>query len=409
MTDTDGPGCSLLDRINDDRVWEAYIARKESFDPYDPDIARFDRMRLDPECRAVCEAVSRGEHRFSVPKKKLIAKNRTGKKRTVYQLEENEMMALRIVADQLCSYDGLFSPDLYSFRRNVHAGDAARRLFGTPGLESKWGFKADVHDYFNSIDVGRLLPELKKDLSDDRLYAMFESILSEPKVVFRGEEVEERKGVMAGIPVSAFLANYYLKDVDSYFGSLGCTYMRYADDILILADSEEEMLRYRDVLTGMIESRGLEMNPDKEVFFRPGQPFEFLGFRISAAGIDISGNSVRKMKGRIRRSARSIRRWMLRKDAPVGGTIKALIREYNRRFYGYESGELSWSAWYFSAITTTDSLHEIDRYFQDWIRYVATGRHNKRNYDEVPYEMMRDRGYRPLVSEYYNHRKQAQT
>ncbi len=366
-------------------------------------------MFEDPLCRAVCDEIAKGEHRFSVPKKKLISKNRTGKMRTVYQFDDREMMALKIVADQLCAYDRLFSPDLYSFRRNVHAGDAVRKLFRTPGLGSKWGFKADVHNYFNSIDVDRLLPELKRDLSDDRLYGMFESILSDPRVVFGGEVIEERKGVMAGIPVSAFLANYYLKDVDSFFGSLDCTYMRYADDILILADSEEEALQYRDTLARMVESRGLEMNPDKEVFFRPGQPFEFLGFKVSEAGIDISENSVRKMKGKIRRSARSIRRWMLRKDAPVGGTIKALIREYNRRFYGNESGELSWSAWYFSSITTTDSLHEIDMYLQDWIRYVATGRHNKKNYDAVPYGMMRDRGYRPLVSEYYNRRKQAQT
>lgn len=313
-------------------------------------------------------------------------------------------MVLKIVAYELYEYDWLFSDHLYSFRRNVCAADAVKELFRTRNLDKMWGFKADVHNYFNSIDIGRLLPRLKSDLSDDRLYSMIEGILSEPRVSFRGEILEEQKGVMAGIPISSFLANYYLKDVDARFDSVDCIYMRYADDILILADSEEKLLSLRGELIEMVEDLELGMNPDKEIFFEPGEAYEFLGYSISADRIDICSNTVHKMKGKIRRSARSIRRWMIRKDAPVIGTIRALIRDYDDRFYGYEIGEISWSAWYFSVITTTDSLHEIDLYFQDWARYVATGKHNKKNYTAIPYETLKMCGYRPLVSEYYNHK-----
>ena len=35
--------------------------------------------------------------------------------------------------------------------------------------------------------------------------------------VFNGEQIEEQKGIMAGVPISSFLANYYLKDMDLYF------------------------------------------------------------------------------------------------------------------------------------------------------------------------------------------------
>ena len=50
------------------------------------------------------------------------------------------------------------------------------------------------------------------------------------------------------------------------------------------------------------------------------------------------------------------------------------------------------------------SLHEIDLYCQDWILYIASGRHIKKNHTLLTYEMMRDCGYRPLVSEYYKPR-----
>ena len=147
------------------------------------------------------------------------------------------------------------------------------------------------------------------------------------------------------------------------------------------------------------------MNPKKEKFFQPGENFEFLGFNISGDNIDVGANTVRKMKGKIRRSAKAIRRWMLKKNAPIKGTIRAFIREYNHKFYGYESGELSWSSWFLPTITTSESLHEIDKYMQDWIRYIATGRHNKKNYDAVSYELMKECGYSPLVTQYYDMRK----
>lgn len=394
---------SLLETIDDDRVWESLIQRRGSINPDDPDIDFLGRMLVDPECRRIRRDISLGIHEFSIPVKKLIPKS-GGKMRTVYQLDRCEMAVMKVIADRLHEYDGLFCDCLYSFRRNKYVGDAIRRLFSTRNLGSMWGYKADVHDYFNSIPVEPLLRDLRKDLEDDRLYDMLDSILSDDRVRFRGGIVTESKGVMAGLPISAFLANYYLRDVDRAFSDRDCIYMRYADDILILSDSEDGLMQLRAELHDAIGSKGLEMNPKKERFFSPGEPFEFLGFLISGEDIDISPNTVRKIKGRMRRSSRSIRRWMLRKNAPAKGTVRALIRKYNRLFYGSEPGELSWARWYFSTITTVKSLHEIDLYFQECLRYIPTGRHNHKNYEVLPYDVLRSCGYRPLVSEYYSKR-----
>lgn len=395
-------GGSILDHINDDRIWNEIIKRKASVNPYDPDITLFQRMIDNDRCRAVCEGISNGTHTFSIPSRKLIPKGNSGKMRTVYQFLTEEMVALKVVSHLLYGYDHLFSDDLFSFRRGKYVGDAVRMLLQKGDLGRKWGYKADIHDYFNSIPVEPLLEGLRRDIEDDRLFDLFRDILSDRRAMVDDTVVEKDKGVMAGIPISAFLANHYLRDVDSYFSSSECIYMRYADDVLILSESEEEMMRNREILIGLIGEKGLEMNPRKEHFFKPGDSFEFLGFQITDGHIDISANTVRKMKGRIRRSARSIRRWMLEKDAPLKGTVRALIRSFNKTFYGWGSDEFSWAAWYFPTITTTESLHEIDLYCQDWIRYVASGRHTARNHSLVPYGMLQDCGYRPLVSEYYN-------
>lgn len=393
---------SVLDRINLDSTWDDYLSRKKVIEAIDSRVSRYRELSADTDCRRTIQDIIDGKHVFSIPKKKLISKHHTGKKRVVYNFDEYEMMALRLLSSELYCFDHIFNDNLYSFRRGRSVKNAIVGLYKNRRLDSYYGYKIDIHDYFNSIDVERLIDSLEKEIDDERLIRLFSTILLDDRVERNGEIIHEKKGVMAGIPISAFLANYYFKDVDDHFSNEDCIYMRYADDILILCDDEERLDLYRSSLLEMIREHGLEINPKKELYISPGEPIEFLGFTITRDHIDISQKTVRKMKGKIRRSARSIRRWMFRKNAPVEGTIRAMIRAYDHKFFGYDDSELTWALWFLPVITTDKSLKEIDHHLQDWIRYIATGRHNKKNYDAVPYEMMIRNGYRTLVDYYYN-------
>ena len=396
------PNTSVLDRLSDRDLWEEFIGKKEELDVNSRKAEHYRKMLLGGKCVATILDVSKGKHVFSVPKKKLISRFHSGKKRTVYTYRQDEMLALRLLSFALHDYDYLFSDALYSFRSGYGVRDAIRKLRYTEGIETMYGYKADIHNYFNSIDVGMLISGMRKELDDTRLVDLFDSMLSDRRAEFEEEIVEEDKGVMAGTPVSPFLANYYLKDIDEYFLGKDCIYMRYADDILILAKDQEMLASLRDDLLRMISEKRLEMNPKKEQYFHPGEKFNFLGFSISKDRVDISPVTVEKMKGKIKRSSRSIRRWMLEKKAPVKGTVRAMIRTYNTKFFGFEDSELSWARWYFPSITTDESLREIDNYLQDRIRYIATGKFNKKNYGAFTYEMMKECGYRTLVGEYYS-------
>ena len=391
---------ALLRAICCREIQNSFLNRRKHNSPEDAE--RFAKILASEECQSVIKDIAAGVHVFSVPVKKMISKFGTGKKRAVYVFEEYEMMAFRLIAQELYRYDGMFSENLYSFRSGHGVRNAMGVLRHAGRIGKMYGYKTDIHDYFNSIDTAQLLPSLKEDLGDDRLYAMFEGILTEKRVMFNHTVTEESKGVMAGTPVSPFLANYYLKDMDAFFEKKDCIYMRYADDILILADSKKKLEELRNNLFSIISRKGLEMNPKKEKFFSPGETFDFLGFSVNQNEIDISRASVEKMKQSIRRTSHSIRRWMLEKNAPVRGTVKAMIRKYDGKFFGYgDSDELTWSRWYFPVITTDRSLHEIDAYLQEELRYVATGKHNKGNFREMPYGTMKELGYRTLVNGYY--------
>ena len=80
--------------------------------------------------------------------------------------------------------------------------------------------------------------------------------------------------------------------------------------------------------------RGLTVNNDKEFYYNPKDKIEFLGFSYQDGIIDVSDNSFKKMKGKIKRSAKGLRRWMIRKNASSEATLKAMNRKFNCKFYG---------------------------------------------------------------------------
>ena len=260
----------------------------------------------------------------------------------------------------------------------------------------------NIHNYFNSIDESILLKTLKEELIDNKLYCLIEKILLNENVEYNGEIIKEKKGVMAGTPISAFLANYYIKEIDEFFWEQKVVYARYADDIILFCKEKQELEYFQNKLICFFDKYKLEINKEKEYYFNPNERWEFLGFSFDGKKIDLSLNSVRKIKAKIRRSSRGIRRWMLKKDADYRVALKAMNRKYNRKFFGkQDKDELSWKYWFFPTINTVDSLKIIDKYMQDEQRYIVTGKHNKRNYKIVPYALLKECNYRSLVNEFY--------
>ena len=221
-----------------------------------------------------------------------------------------------------------------------------------------------------------------------------------------GKVIREKRGAMAGTPVSPFFANVYLKDVDAWFADEGILYFRYSDDILIFADTLGELQSYQEVLYSKLSDLRLELNPDKVKISRPGEMWEFLGFCYRDGKVDLSENTIRKMQHKIKRKAESLRRWRRKKEVSGDKAAKGFIKAMNYKFFAKEDGtEFTWSRWFFPNLTADQGLKIVDAYMQQYIRYCVTGRHYKGNY-RITYEQMKEWGYRSLVAEYYSYKKQ---
>ena len=398
---------SLLDILSDERVWIDFYEQK-----VDPAYFRItDAQQLfqfirQKRYQPVVERIRNGEG-LSVPRKKRIAKTDSSKKRTVYSLPEDEAMVLKLLTWLMIrEYDSFFSDNLYSFRPGYGVKHALKKVLNNQESTKYYSYKLDVRNYFNSIDVDLLLPVLKELLADDMpLYDFLVSQLTDPRVIDEGKMCEEKKGIMAGMPYSVFLANVFLTSLDKMFEQISdVVYCRYSDDIVIFSKDKETLDKAKMFLYNHLIKCNLEINTDKEMETLPGEPWTFLGFECDGKTIDVSTISVQKLKSKMKSKTKALRRW-----AEINGkdgwiAARAFIKHFNKKLYTPESNsEVNWSWWYFPLITTDRSLKQIDSYMQDCVRYVATGRRTKSRFN-FRYMQMKDLGLVSLVGKWHGFR-----
>ena len=398
---------SLLDRLSQPESWERFYEYRVSRGGeggFQRELRRFiDGRAYLPVCARI-----RAHEPFPLPKKAEVGKLSSEKKRTVYTYPFAENTVLKLLTWLLLrQYDGLFSENLYSFRPNRGAKDAIRFLTRVPQAKTLYAYKADVSNYFNSVPVERLLPMLREATADDpRLFLFLSALLSEPLALENGRAVAEQKGIMAGTPLASFYANLYLRALDRHFMEAGVYYARYSDDMLLLAESPAALETQVMYLREFLEARGLALNPEKEQYFSPAEGWTFLGFSYRAGVVDIAPVSVTKLKKKMRRKARALERWQRRNDRTGLDAAKAFIRVFNRKlFENPAENELTWTRWFFPVITTAASLHTIDRYAEDCIRFLLTGTRTKARYN-ARYDDIKTLGFRSLVHAYYDFNKE---
>ena len=392
----------ILSRLSLNSEWEEYYSYKTEkgslSDKEREDLRSFIDNR---EYVSVVENI-KSSSGFNPPKKTLINKSKVVKKRTVYTYNREENYVLKLITFLLKDYDNIFSPNLYSFRKNRGVKRATKDILRIKDINSRYVYKVDIKDYFNSVDIDILLPKLKKCFEKDLpLYGFIKNLLKNQTVKFNDKLIEEKKGIMAGTPISTFLANLYLSEMDFYFYENKISYIRYSDDIIIFSKNIEELEASIEIIRSFLAENNLKVNEEKEVVTLPYQEWTFLGFSYNCGVIDVSKVSFEKLKAKMKRKTRALLRWADKKGISGDKTARVFIKRFNTKLYDNPiDSELTWTRWFFPVINTDKTLKQIDEYMLECIRYLATGKRTKSKYN-FKYEDIKALGYRSLVNEYF--------
>ncbi len=166
--------------------------------------------------------------------------------------------------------------------------------------QHRFVLKTDVKSYYSSIDHFLVLDQLAHYIKDPRVLNLIGQYLG--RCAERGGLYwEYTKGIALGCPLSPVLGAFFLKVLDEQIERLGLFYVRYMDDILVLAPTRWWLRKAVKVLNRVFATLRLEKHPDKTFIGKIERGFDFLGYHFSPMGLRVAtGTMVRFIEHAIR-------------------------------------------------------------------------------------------------------------
>ena len=344
-----------------DLAWlrEAYRrTNKDGAPGIDGQTAEEYASKLEENLQSLLGRFKTGQYRAPAVRRVHIPKGDGKKTRPIGVPTFEDKVLQRAVAMVLeAIYEQDFLDCSYGFRSGRSAHQALEAVRGaTMPVGGGWVLEVDIAAFFDTLDPEALQEIVRRRVRDGVLLRMIGKWLN-AGVQEQGSITYSELGTPQGGVISPLLANVYLNEVmDQWFAKQvrprmrgRCQLVRYADDMVLAFEKEDDARRVLEVLPKRLGRYGLKLHPDKTRvvdFRRPGrgkppgrkpQTFDFLGFTHYWGKTRRGANAVKQKtaKDRFSRSLRRIRQWCRehRHDS-LRAQQQALARKL-RGYYGY--------------------------------------------------------------------------
>ena len=189
-------------------------------------------------------------------------------------------------------FDARFSPVSFAYRPGLGAHHAVALARSAIRAGKHYVVTANIRKCFDSIDHDILLRLVGDVIGDRDLIQLIRNWLTGDVIDFM-DIIPSELGVPQGEAISPLLANIYLDPMDKEFEKAGATFVRYADDYLVLCDSEADahakLRLMSDFLQGMLR---LALKPAKTQYGHISGGVTFLGFQIEMADVRMPADKV---------------------------------------------------------------------------------------------------------------------
>src|SRR5438128_6230906 len=234
-------------------------------------------------------------------------------------------MALRNVLEPIFEHD--FAEHSYGFRPGRGAKDALRRVDQLLKQGKVWVVDADLKGYFDSIPQDKLIAALAERIADGAVLELIGRMLKQGVMESGKGWSPTETGTPQGAVISPLLANIYLNALDHLMARLGWLMVRYADDFIILCESQEQAEQALVQVRQWVEEAGLILHPTKTRIVDASQSggFDFLGYHFERGHRWPRQKSLDKFKDALRAKTRKTR----------PGSMQEIVEDLNRTLRGW--------------------------------------------------------------------------
>jgi group II intron reverse transcriptase/maturase len=185
-------------------------------------------------------------------------------------------------------FEQSFRSGSYGFRPGRSAHQALRACRESlMGMTGGWVVEVDIQSFFDTLEHGQLRSFLDQRVRDGVVRRAIDKWLK-AGILEGGSIKHPEEGTPQGGVISPLLANVYLHEVlDVWFEDVVAprmrgrtSYVRYADDAVLIFELESDARRVMDVLPKRFGKYGLRLHPEKTrmvPFRRPRYPSELKG------------------------------------------------------------------------------------------------------------------------------------
>jgi group II intron reverse transcriptase/maturase/CRISPR-associated endonuclease Cas1 len=240
------------------------------------------------------------------PIKKIdIKKEHSNETRPIGISSLKDKIVQKVLYNELNIYfDKTFENNSYAYRPNKSTSNAINRVTQYLNEKNFSVLKTDIDNFFENINHDILIDLLKSHIKDDKIVKLIElfiNIGSFKKLDYNDHSL----GVYQGDILSPLLSNIYLDQMDKFLVAKDISFVRYADDFIILAKNKNDLTKIKYKLELFLKDIHLNLGDDKTYISHIKDGFVFLGVKFQGRNKTVDNERFQKKLTKLRQLSKS--------------------------------------------------------------------------------------------------------